>query len=221
MAAEPAERRDEVPGDGLVLRPWDEDALLAMAEWGERGFPYNAFDMGFLREPRRLEALLSWVRDEKSHLHFAAWEGGRVVGRVSVNLVDEAGLYLWAVHVPPEHEGRGVCRRMLTALMDWLAAEHPGRDFVLSSNTFAERAHRAYFALGFEIDEVRWQYDRALAEAVWRVSHEERETIAEHLRFHNGRWEVRTHIMRRPSRLPALGDGGAARRGEAGRAARS
>lgn len=194
-----------IQGDGLVLRPWDQEALRQMATWGARGFPYNAFDMGYLRDPQRAAATLAWTNQERTHRHFVAGEGDAAVGRVSVNLRDPAGLYLWGVHVPPEHEGRGICRRMLAALMAWLEREHPGPGFVLTTNTFAERAHRAYFALGFEITETRWQYDRALAEALWKVPAEEREPIAGHVRFHAGRWEVRTYLMRRPA-APHLPD---------------
>jgi ribosomal protein S18 acetylase RimI-like enzyme len=184
-------------GDGLVLRPWDTFLLDQMAGWSERGFPYHAFDLGYLRDPIRAANALIWAHEEGPHRHFIACEGDTAVGRVSVNLRDVSGLYIWAVHVPPEHEGRGVCRRMLTALMSWLEAETVGRDFVLSSNTFAEHAHRAYFSLGFEVTETRWHYDREIADTLWKVPPAQREPISRHIRFHNGRWEVRTYVMRR------------------------
>ncbi len=186
-----------VPGDGLVLRPWDAFLVDQMANWGERGFPYHAFDMGYLRDPMRAANALLWAYDESPHLHFVAVEGETAVGRLSVNLKDVSGLYIWAVHVPPEHEGRGVCRRMLAALMEWLEPDYPDRDFVLSSNTFAEHAHRAYRALGFEIIETRWHFDREIAETLWKVSPAQREPISRHIRFHNGRWEVRTYVLKR------------------------
>ena len=87
---------------------------------------------------------------------------------------------------------------LMAALIDWLETEYPGPDFVLTTNTFAERAHRAYQALGFKVAETRWHYDRPLAEQLWRVPREQRKAIESHLRFHNGRWEVRTHLMARP-----------------------
>ncbi len=187
-----------IAGDGLELRPWDEGLLAQLAQWGERGFPFHAFDLGHLRDPVRAQAELRRAREAGPHRHFVACEGDTAVGRVSVNLHDRAGLYLWAVHVPPEHEGRGVCRRMMAALIDWLEREHPGPDFVLTTNTFAERAHRAYQALGFKVAETRWHYDRPLAEQLWRVPRPQRKAIEAHLRFHNGRWEVRTHLMSLP-----------------------
>jgi len=91
---------------------------------------------------------------------------------------------------------------MLAALMTWLEQECPGQDFVLTSNTFAEHAHRAYFALGFRIVETRWHFDREIAQLLWRVSPEEREPVARHVRFHNGRWEVQVYVMVRERGAP-------------------
>gem|GEM_PF-844532 len=193
---------ERIPGLGLELRPWDEELVRKMAHWGERGFPYHAFDLGHLRDPVRAQVELRRAREAGPHRHFVAVEDGEPVGRVSVNLRDEAGLYLWSVHVPPEHEGRGVCRRMLAALMTWLEKECPGQDFVLTSNTFAEHAHRAYFALGFRIVETRWHFDREIAQLLWRVSPEQREPIAKHVRFHNGRWETQVYVMVRERGAP-------------------
>jgi RimJ/RimL family protein N-acetyltransferase len=191
-----------VEDEGLTLRPWDAFLLDQMAAWTERGFPFHAFDLGYLRDPARAARALIWAYEAGPHRHYIACEGETAVGRVSVNMRDAGGLYLWAVHVPPEHENRGVCRRMLAALMRQLEEEFPGRDFVLSSNTFAEHAHRAYLALGFEIAETRWHYDREIAEQLWRVSPQQREPISRHIRFHNGRWEVRTFVLKRKHGAP-------------------
>lgn len=191
-----------IEGEELALRPWDLDLIGQMGRWNERGFPYHAFDLGYLRDPNRALSSLSWAYEEGPHRHFVACEGDTAVGRVSVNLRDVSGLYLWAVHVPPEHEGRGVCRRMLATLMRYLEREFPTRDFVLSSNTFAEHAHRAYYALGFEVVETRWHYDREIAEQLWKVPATDREPISHHIRFHNGRWEVKTYVLRRKRGTP-------------------
>ena len=191
-----------IPGEGLVLRLWNDDLLRAMAHWGERGFPYHAFDMGFLRDPARFAEFTSQLRNDARHIHFAAIESGTPVGRVSVNFQDPAGLYLWGVHVPPEHEGRGVCRRMLTALIAWLTVEHPNRGLVLSVNTFAARALRAYIALGFAPAETRWLHDSALADALAVLPPDRRGPVAGHVRFRHDRWEVRTFLMRRPPGVP-------------------
>jgi RimJ/RimL family protein N-acetyltransferase len=193
----------EIPGVGLVLRPWSEDLAVQLAAWTEYGFPHHAFDLGYLRDPERAREMLDRVHQAGPHRHFIACEGNTAVGRVSVNLRDEAGVYLWAVHVPPEHEGRGVCRRMLAALMDWLEERYPrGAGFVLTTNAFASHAHRAYRALGFVATETRWHFDRELAEGLWKASPEERKPLASHVRFRDGRWEVRIHIMRRPFGAP-------------------
>lgn len=186
-----------IEGDGLVLRPWDLDLIRQMAAWREHGFPYHAFDLSHLADPLQAAAALARTREEGRHRYFVACEGGTAVGRVSVNLQDAAGLYLWAVHVPPEHQGRGVAQRMLTAVMGWLEEACPGRDFVLTSNSFAERAHRTYRGLGFEIIETRWHFDKEIAERLWRVPPADREPIARHIRFQNGRWQVRAHVFRR------------------------
>lgn len=188
-----------ITGYGLELRPWDDDILPQMALWGHRGFPYHAFDLGYLNDPGRRAAALNRYRELGTHRHYVACEDGAPVGRVSVNLKDPTGLYFWSVHVPPEHSGRGVCRRMLSALIDALSDEFPGRDFALTTNTFATPAHRVYAALGFSVAETRWHYDREIAEQLWRVPHEQRAPVATHIRFHTGRWEVRVYIMTRPS----------------------
>ena len=185
-----------IKGDGLELRPWDEDLVAQMASWGERGFPYAAFDLTYLRDPKRAKATLAWTREPDQHLHFVACEGETAVGRLSVNLDDTAGLYLWAVHVPPEHEGRGVARRMITALMPWLFENYPGKDLVLTTNTFADPAHAAYRSVGFEVTETRWQTDLSISSALWKLPVEERGPVNGHVRFNNGRWEVRVYVMR-------------------------
>lgn len=187
-----------IEGFGLELRPWDADLVRQMAAWGERGFPYHAFDMGHLKDPARAADALQFAQQEGPHRHYIACEDGVAVGRVSINLQDTSGFYIWAVHVPPEHEGRGVCRRMLAALMTALESHRPyGPDFILSSNSFAERAHRAYHALGFELIETRWHFDKDLAAQLWKVRPADREPIARHIRFNAGRWQVRTFVMKR------------------------
>lgn len=199
-----------IEGFGLELRPWDAELVRQMAAWGERGFPFHAFDMGHLRDPAQAEAALLVAQQKSPHHHYVACEDGRAVGRVSVNLQDLSGLYIWAVHVPPEHAGRGVCRRMLAALMSHLEAALPAApEFILSSNTFAEPAHRAYRALGFEVVETRWHFDKEIAERLWKVGPVQREPIGRHIRFHSGRWQVRTWVFKRRRGTPM--DAGAAR----------
>lgn len=183
-------------GEGLELRAWDEGLLAQMADWGERGFPYAGFDLGYLRDPADARRALEFALARGPHRHFVACEGEVAVGRVSVNVEDRAGLYLWAVHVPPEHEGRGVARRMVRVLCRWLQATYPGKEILLATNTFAEAAHRAYRAAGFEVTETRWQTDSSLSAVLFRMPPEEREPIARHLRFEKGRWEVRVYVMK-------------------------
>lgn len=188
-----------IPGTGLVLRPWDGALVDQVASWGVHGFPYEAFDLAHLRDPARASATLARMRDLSQHRNFIACEAGQAVGRLSVNLRDPAGLYIWGVHVPPEHEGRGVCRRMVSALVDWLSCELPGRSFVLTSNAFAVRAHAAYRAVGFEVIETRWTYDQSVAEGIGRVPAKLWRPLQPHLRFQGGRWEVRSYLFYRPA----------------------
>lgn len=189
-------------GYGLELHAWSPALVRQLAHWGERGFPYHAFDLGHLRDPRRASDMLAKMTEAGPHRHFIAVENGVAVGRVSVNLRDDAGLYLWSVHVPPEHEGRAVCRRMLATLMGWLEVERPGIGFILSTNTFADHAHRAYFALGFTLSETRWHFDKEIAERLWKVDAAQRESLSRHIRFFGGRWEVRTYVLRRRPGAP-------------------
>jgi len=198
-----SEQSPVVSGFGLELRQWDESLVRQMADWGVRGFPYQAFDLNHLRDRKRASVALAGVRNNTQHRHFVACEGGVAVGRVSLNLKDPAGLYIWSVHVPPEHEGRGVARRMVALLMESLESLDPaGPDFVLATHTFAVRAHRTYFALGFSIAETKWTFDSEIARDLWTADHDLREPLTDHVRFRNGRWEVHTHIMRRAHGTP-------------------
>lgn len=198
MTAAPALYPDQIEGDGLVLVPWNAELVAQMSAWQDRGFPYHAFDTSYLRDPARAQAALSRHRSPGPHRHFIACEGEIAVGRISVNLRDQSGMYFWGIHVPEEHGRRGVCRRMLRALVEWLEVQYPnGPGFVLSTNAFATHAHRAYRAVGFEVAETRWHYDKQLADELWRVPTEQRAPIAPFTRFHQGQWQVRIHIMRR------------------------
>ncbi len=186
-----------IRGEGLELRPWDGELAEQMAGWSLHGFPYHAFDLGHLRDAAARANAVVACQDDTRHMHFVAVEDGVAVGRVSVNPKDISGSYLWSVHVPPEHEGKGVCRRMLAVLMEWLEIHHPRQSFLLTSNAFNHHAHRAYEALGFRISESRWHFDRQISEVLWKVTPKEREPIQRYLRFQSGRWQVKTHIFRR------------------------
>ena len=203
----------ELSGHGLELRPWSKELIAQMASWGERGFPYQAFDLGYLRDPARAAAALSWAKEETRHRHFVAVENGVAIGRCSVNLEDENGLYIWAVHVPPEHEGRGVARRMLAVLMTWLEDAATGFDFILTTNTFAEHAHRVYFALGFSVIDTLWVHDEGISRAMWDVPYDRRRQVSAHIRFFDGAWQVRQHLMQRRAGTAMRIDSGTAAAG--------
>jgi RimJ/RimL family protein N-acetyltransferase len=193
-----------IRGNGLELVPWSRELVTQMAGWSEHGFPYSAFDLSYLRDPLRASSTLTWTREDGKHRHFVAIEGGRAVGRVSVNLEDDVGLYLWAVHVPPEHEGKGICRRMLATIMVWLEEQCPGLRFSLTTNAFAKRAHRAYFALGFSIADTRWVHDEAVATGLFRANAAARRSVQEYVRFRQGAWQTRSYLMIREAGTPIL-----------------
>jgi RimJ/RimL family protein N-acetyltransferase len=193
----------EIKGFGLTLRPWDEDLIRQAAKWGTHGFPYAAFDLAAqLKDRYKAQLYLRRMLETDPHLHFVATVEGRAIGRLSVNVKDASGLYIWSVHVPPEYEGRGVCRRMMACLMTWLEREIPGRQFVLTTNTFATHAHRAYEALGFKRGEERWQFDQEIARELWKAPDRARQALTGHTRFCNGRWEVRAFVMTRQPGTP-------------------
>jgi RimJ/RimL family protein N-acetyltransferase len=189
-------------GNGLELRPWDLDLAEQMGNWRLHGFPYHAFDLAHLRDPAARANAVIACREDARHYHFVAVEDGVAVGRASVNPKDVSGTYLWSVHVPPEHEGKAVCRRMLAVLMEWLEVHEPRPSFLLASNAFNHHAHRAYEALGFRISESRWHFDRQISEQLWKVTPKVREPIQRYLRFQSGRWQVKTHIFRREPGAP-------------------
>jgi hypothetical protein len=91
---------------------------------------------------------------------------------------------------------------MIAALISWLEVEVPGVPFVLTTNTFAEHAHRAYAALGFSVMDTRWQFDQEIAREMWKRPEEAHRSLAGHVRFQNGRWEVRAYVMSRQPGAP-------------------
>ena len=184
-----------IKGEGLELCVWDRQLLEQLASWGERGFPYGAFDLGYLRNRKEAEVALNFVLNGTKHLHFIACEDSVAVGRVSVNLEDPAGLYIWSVHVPPEHARRRVAYRMLTVLIKWLEEKYPNQEIVLTVNAFANHARRLYLSLGFNVRDTLWRFDPKLNEEIYQVSVNRRRVLEDTVRFANNRWEVMTYLM--------------------------
>jgi ribosomal protein S18 acetylase RimI-like enzyme len=184
-----------IKGEGLELCVWDRQLLEQLASWGERGFPYGAFDLGYLRNRKEAEVALNFVLNGTKHLHFIACEDSVAVGRVSVNLEDPAGLYIWSVHVPPEHARRRVAYRMLTVLIKWLEGKYPNQEIVLTVNAFANHARRLYLLLGFNVRDTLWRFDPKLNEEIYQVSVNRRRVLEDTVRFVNNRWEVMTYLM--------------------------
>ena len=128
-------------------------------------------------------------------MHFVACEDSVAVGRVSVNLEDPAGLYIWSVHVPPEHARRRVAYRMLTVLIKWLEGKYPNQEIVLTVNAFANHARRLYLSLGFTVRDTLWRFDQKLNEEIYQVSESSRHDLGDTVRLKNSRWEVMTYLM--------------------------
>ena len=63
-----------IKGEGLELCVWDSQLLEQLASWGERGFPYGAFDLGYLRNRKEAEEALNFALNGTKHLHFIACE---------------------------------------------------------------------------------------------------------------------------------------------------
>ena len=184
-----------VKGEGLELCIWDSQLLEQLASWGERGFPYGAFDLGYLRNRKEAEEALNFALNGTKHLHFIACEDSVAAGRVSVNLEDPAGLYIWSVHVPPEHARRRVAYRMLTVLIKWLEGKYPNQEIVLTVNAFANHARRLYLSLGFTVRDTLWRFDSKLNEEIYQVSASSRHDLGDTVRLKNSRWEVMTYLM--------------------------
>ena len=187
--------KQAIKGAGLELRPWDRGLVKQLAAWGEHGFPYGAFDLGYLRDPKEAENALNFAIKGTKHLHFIACEDSLAVGRVSVNLQDPAGLYIWSVHVPPEHTRRRVAYRMLNVLIRWLVEKYPTKEIVLTVNAFAQHAYNLYLSLGFEMRDTLWRFDPKLNEEIKQASSDRRSVLKNRIRFINNRWEVMTYLL--------------------------
>ena len=75
------------------------------------------------------------------------------------------------VATDPAHEGRGLCKALLTAALDIAAAEYQGQPIYLTTQSCSWRAVRVYLRFGFEPVFERpsnWKGDYR-AEESWRI----------------------------------------------------
>ena len=122
-------------------------------------------DLDSLFDHRSREFGVEWLRRQRQgEVHVAVAElDHTAVGRVGLDFMRFAGtgmVLLWAAHVEPEHQGRGIGTALFTHLED--VARERGFDAIqLAVEKSNERARRLYARLGYETvgEEMnRWSY---------------------------------------------------------------
>ena len=108
------------------------------------------------------------------HCLFALDPQGMPVSTASMWTGAHLGPVLPRLHwvaTDPAHEGRGLCKALLTACLDIAAAEYPGQPIYLTTQSCSWRAVRVYLRFGFEPVFERpanWKGDYR-AEESWRI----------------------------------------------------
>ncbi len=135
--------------DGYTISGYQGGFDLAWARIetaaGEFGTPEDAVPIFHLDFPN--EAL------RPTRCLFALDPAGVPVATVSLWTGDKLGPMLPRVHwvaTDPAHEGRGLCKALLTAAMDVSAREYPGVPVFLTTQTTSWPAVRLYRRFGFE-----------------------------------------------------------------------
>jgi GNAT superfamily N-acetyltransferase len=125
--------------DGPVLR---EIERLAGARFREVGLDAVADD-----EPASLEALAGYAADGRSWVALDA--AGAIVGYVLVDVVDDAA-HVEQISVRPDHQGRGVGRRLLDRVRTW-ATDTGRRAVTLTTFSDVPWNRPLYEHLGFRV----------------------------------------------------------------------
>ena len=134
-------------GPAVVVRrlgPGDESVLTVLAR------DDADFDMGDARGPRSplgAEAARSHLADPRV-LHWAAWAGGEVVGFVFCLVLPmrkepARELLLYEIGVREASRRRGVGRKLIAAMTDWMRAQGIEMAWVLAGHGEAERFYEA------------------------------------------------------------------------------
>ncbi len=87
------------------------------------------------------------------HCLFALDPDGVPAATAAMWTGDKLGPVLPRLHwvaTDPAHEGRGLCKALLTAALDIAAAEYPGQPIYLTTQSCSWRAIRLYLRFGFE-----------------------------------------------------------------------
>ncbi|MEU9017445.1 GNAT family N-acetyltransferase [Actinomadura sp. NPDC048394] len=99
-------------------------------------------------------AIWGWDEQDQRDYHARGFDPGRWqiitadgadIGMLSVEY-RATEVYLGRIEVRPEHQGRGIGTRLITALLD--EAEQQGKDLVLDVLAVNHRAHALYRRLG-------------------------------------------------------------------------
>ena len=142
-------------GPAVVVRrlgPGDESVLAQLAREDAD------FDLDAARGPRTplaSDAARAHLSDPHV-LHWAAWAGSEIVGFVFCLLlpmrkVPAREVLLYEIGVRTAWRRRGVGRRLIAAMTDWMRAERIGTAWVLAGHPGAERFYEACgFAPGSE-----------------------------------------------------------------------
>jgi ribosomal protein S18 acetylase RimI-like enzyme len=148
-------RLDDAPGSDTAL--WEQSLALDITVNDHEPEPIAAFEPFARRRQRDLRALFS-----AGH---GGWyvaldpERGAVVGACGVVTTGSRGRFQ-SVATHPDHERRGICRRLVAEAGLDAAERHDLRDLVIVADTEG-RAHRIYESLGFRA--------RERAAGVWRL----------------------------------------------------
>ena len=97
-----------------------------------------------LSDPSRVTGQMYEDFLEKSGRGWVAEHGGEIV---AFCYADKLNASIWALFVRPDHEGRGLAKRLLREAVDWLFAI--GHDCVRLSTTANTRADRFYAQQGW------------------------------------------------------------------------
>ena len=122
------------------LRWWDLPAVAALEE-----------DL-FVGDSPWTEAMF-WSELAQGHTYLAVWDGPELVGYAGLAVHDDTA-DVQTVGVQRRHQGAGIGRRLMTALI----SEARGRPIHLEVRTDNEPAIALYHSFGFEIQGVRRQY---------------------------------------------------------------
>jgi GNAT superfamily N-acetyltransferase len=134
-------------GPALVVRPLGpgDESVLARLARDDADFDLDGGPAR--RTPLPEVSARSYLADAHV-LHWTAWAGPEVVGSLVCHVLPMGKapareLLLYEIGVRSAWRRRGVGRRLLTAMIDWMRREDVGTVWVLADNPDAERFYEA------------------------------------------------------------------------------